>query len=149
VTACDNAIGVTPVTTLAADASGFLLSTITVGTGTSGASPDLTIAKECSDKIFKITLYDDATTAGVVTCATGTTINGLQVLYVGATGSDFTKHACYHDAIYVKMKSGATTGMTFGLSFSTDITSHWGLNLQDRPIGRITVETTSEAPPTF
>ena len=149
VTACDNAIGVVPTTTLAKDASGFLLSTITVGTGLSGASPDLTIAKECADKIFKITLYNDATTAAVVTCATDTTINGLQVLYVGATGSDFAEHACYNNSIYVKMNTPATTGMTFGLSFSTDIDSNWGFNLQDRPIGRITVETTSEAPPSF
>lgn len=153
VTACDNAIGVTPVTVLAADASGFLLNKILLGTGTAGASPDLTISTACANKIFKVTIYNDATTPVVLPCDSGkaaapastAAINGLKVLWVGIN-NDHLHHTCEGNSVYVQMPATLSTGHKVELVWGTDITSGWGFNLQDRPIGRIVVETTSFVP---
>jgi hypothetical protein len=69
VVACDNSIGVVPKTGFVFDsetaAAHFALKTLAIGSSETNLGGSGTVSENCSDKIFKITLYHDDKSVGV------------------------------------------------------------------------------------
>jgi hypothetical protein len=142
VTACDNAIGVNPVTALASDASRFFLYSIVVGTG----AGDNRISSACSGKIFRVTLYTDGASPTTVPMCSDAAAdsNDFSIVYQGALGSDFSAHKCYGGKAYFRMtKTISDAGSVTILYGGGNISAKTGFDLEQRPFGRIVLETIS------